>query len=116
MTSPDDEGRQRRAALDEALRARTVRARMLAGLKTGDVDVTEVLGTTATGDSIVAKTKVLSVLKAVPGVGQARAQRYLGEAGIAEGSRVGGLGRGQRAALIAVIDEHFNGPAEPFAP
>ena len=56
---------------------------------------------TSDNDELVKKTKVLAVIKALPGVGTVRAAQLLEEAQIVDTRRVGGLGARQREALIS---------------
>ena len=51
-------------------------------------------------DQVVAKTKVLAVLEALPGVGKVKARRTMEEIGIAESRTIKGLGSQQREALL----------------
>jgi len=50
---------------------------------------------------LVKNTKVLAVVKALPGVGRVRAGKLLEQAQIVDARRVGGLGARQREALIS---------------
>lgn len=52
-------------------------------------------------DELVKKTKILAVIKALPGVGTVRAAQLLEQVRIVDTRRVGGLGARQREALIA---------------
>jgi ribosomal protein S13 len=50
----------------------------------------------------VKKTKVLALVKAMPGIGAVRAAQILTDFSISETRRIGGLGSNQREALIAL--------------
>jgi len=52
-------------------------------------------------DELVKKTRVVAVVKALPGVGTVRAGQLLEQAKIAGTRRVDGLGTRQREALIS---------------
>jgi ribosomal protein S13 len=78
-------------------RARHGRA-LLAELKAGTVTLADVLGR---DDDLARKTKVAQVVRALPGVGQARAAAALENARIPPDRRVGGLGARQREQLLA---------------
>jgi hypothetical protein len=89
---------QRQVALEKAREARTARSAMLADLKAGTLTLADVLGR---DDDLARKTKVNQVLRALPGVGQARASAVMERAGITADRRVGGLGARQREQLLA---------------
>ena len=57
-------------------------------------------------DDLARRTKVSQVLRAVPGVGPARAAAIMERAGIPAERRVGGLGARQREQLLAEIAGH----------
>ncbi|GHG30088.1 MULTISPECIES: integration host factor, actinobacterial type [Amycolatopsis] len=81
--------------------ARTVRAELLLALKTGRTKLTDVLHKSDIGDEVVKKTKVLAVVKALPGIGAVRARHCSSNPGIAGSLRIGGLGPRQREALLS---------------
>ena len=89
---------QRQEALQKARQARTARSALLADLKTGTLTLADVLGR---DDDLARKTKVAQVVRALPGVGQARAAAIMERAGIPAERRVGGLGARQREQLLA---------------
>jgi len=70
------------------------------GLRTGELSLAEVL-TTAETDDVIAHTKVVDVLKALPRVGAVRAERVMDRLDIAPNRRLRGLGRHQIAALVS---------------
>jgi hypothetical protein len=96
---------QRQAALAKAALVRRARAELKERLKMGSISLGELL-TAAETDEVVAKTKVLSVLESLPGVGKVKARRAMEEIGIADTRRVRGLGEQQRRALL----EEFPSP------
>lgn len=57
----------------------------------------------ADDDPVLADTRVLDLLTAVPRVGPTRAARILRQCHVAEGRRVGGTGPRQREALVAAV-------------
>lgn len=102
MTRPpqlSDEARQ--AALAKAGEARRARAELKQHLKTGSLTLAELLD--RSDEETIAKTKVLTVLESLPGVGKVKARRAMESIGIAEGRRVRGLGDNQRKQLLAVF-------------
>ncbi len=90
---------QRAAALAKAAEARKVRSELFAAVKAGQLSVSAVLAKADT-DEIVKKTKVLALIKALPGVGAVKAAKILDDLSIADTRRIGGLGANQRQALI----------------
>lgn len=95
---------QRRENLEKAKQARKRRAAILKSVADGSYSVVDVLNM-ADADDVVARMKVFTLLKAVPGYGFARTQQTMKRLRIAESRRIKGLGMRQRAALI----EQFGG-------
>jgi hypothetical protein len=91
---------QRQASLAKAREVRTARSALLAELRANTVTLADVLGRE---DDLARRTKVSQVLRAVPGVGPARAAAIMERAGIPAERRVGGLGARQREQLLAEI-------------
>lgn len=98
-----DEARQ--AALAKAGEARRVRAELKTQLKDGEVRFAQVLERAGT-DDLVAKTKILTILESLPGVGKVKARRTMEAIGIAEGRRIQGLGGKQRRELLEAFGDH----------
>jgi hypothetical protein len=96
--SPEDRAR----ALEKAAVARKERADLKNRLKMGSISLSELLEQADSND-IYGKTKVLAVLEALPGVGKVKARRAMEEIGIAETRRLRGLGKEQRAKLLATF-------------
>ena len=94
MAFPTLSPEQRQAALEKAREARAARSALLAGLKAGTV-------TLGRDDDIARRTSVAQVVRALPGVGPARAAAAMQRAGIILDRRVGGLGARQREQLLA---------------
>lgn len=90
---------QRAAALEKAAAARKARAELKERLKIGSLSLAELLAMSE-DDEVVAKTKVLAALEALPGVGKVKARRTMEEIGIADTRRLRGLGTEQRAKLL----------------
>jgi hypothetical protein len=108
MTQPPQlTDEQRKAALAKAAEVRRARAEMKERLKMGSLSLGELLAA-SDGDNVIAKTKVLSVLESLPGVGKVKARRTMEEIGIAESRRVRGLGEQQRKALLAAFPSPYN--------
>ncbi|MFM9263228.1 MULTISPECIES: integration host factor, actinobacterial type [Rhodococcus] len=91
--------RQRRLGLVNAQHARMARARMLQQLKASHIGVRDVLDA-ADRDEIIARIKVVDLMKSLPGVGPVGAQRLLDGIGIDSARRLGGLRARQRQELI----------------
>src|SRR5258708_12153671 len=89
MALPALSPEQRQAALQKAREARAARSALLAGLKAGTLTLAGVLGR---DDDLARKAKVAQVVRAVPGVGKARAAAIMQRAGIPAERRIGGLG------------------------
>jgi hypothetical protein len=98
MALPTLTPEQRQASLAKAREARAARSAMLAGVKESSLTLADILGRE---DDIARRTKVNQVLRALPGVGQARAAAIMERAGIPSERRVGGLGARQRELLQA---------------
>ena len=89
----------RQQALAKAGEARRARAELKEKLKMGSVNLNELFDL-ATTDETVAKTKVVSVLESLPGVGKVKARRIMEQHEISETRRLRGLGAKQREALL----------------
>lgn len=89
----------RQAALEKAAEARRVRAELKTQLKEGEIVFADVLDR-AESEELVAKTKILTILEALPGVGKVKARRTMESIGIAESRRIRGLGDKQRRELL----------------
>ena len=83
----------------KAAEARRVRAEVKTQLKDGAITFAQLLERAET-DELVAKTKVLTILESLPGVGKVKARRTMERIGIAESRRIQGLGENQRSALL----------------
>ena len=97
MALPALSPEQRQAALQKA---RAARSALLAGLKAGTLTLADVLGR---DDDLARKAKVAQVVRAVPGVGKARAAAIMERAGIPAERRIGGLGARQREHRLAEL-------------
>ena len=98
MALPTLSPEQRQIALEKARDARAARSALLANVKEGSLTLADVLGRE---DDLARRTKVNQVLRALPGVGPARAAAIMEHAGIPPERRVGGLGARQREQLLA---------------
>lgn len=92
---------QRQAALKKAAEARQKRAALRRDIKAGKLTLRDVLAKSE--DPVVARMKVKALLQSLPGVGKARAQKYMDELKISATRRVQGLGSKQRADLISKL-------------
>ena len=89
---------QRRQALEKAAIARRKRAELKDELKNGRTTLKELMD--RTGDEIVGKMKVSSVLESLPGVGRVRARKLMERLDISESRRMRGLGSKQKENLL----------------
>jgi transposase len=101
MALPTLTPEQRAAALEKAAVARKARSELLGAVKAGQLSIADVLAKSES-DETVKKTKVLALVKAMPGIGAVRAAQILTELSIADTRRIGGLGSNQREALISL--------------
>jgi hypothetical protein len=92
----------RLAALEKAAEVRRARAELKDRLKMGSLSLQEVLDQ-AEGNEMIGKTKMLTVLESLPGLGKVKARRLLDEVGIADTRRVRGLGDNQRKKLLETV-------------
>lgn len=90
---------QRRKALEKAAVARRKRAELKEQLKSGRTSLKDLLD--RTGDDIVGKMKVASVLESLPGVGRVRARKMMEKLDISESRRMRGLGQKQKENLLS---------------
>ncbi|MEU1641050.1 integration host factor, actinobacterial type, partial [Nonomuraea sp. NPDC005701] len=93
MALPTLTPEQRQAALAKAAEARAARTALLAKVKAGELTFAQLL---ERDDDIAKKIKVSQALRAVKGVGPAKATALMEEAGVDEKRRLGGLGAQQR--------------------
>ena len=100
MTIPPLSDDQRQQARNAATEARRRRAEVKQSLRSGERTLTDVLEL-AEHDDVIAHTKVIDVLKALPRVGAVRAGRVMERLDIAANRRLRGLGKHQTAALLA---------------
>ena len=100
MTIPPLSDDQRQQARNAATEARRRRAEIKQSLRSGERTLTEVLEL-AEHDDVIAHTKVIDILKALPRVGAVRAGRVMERLDIAANRRLRGLGKHQTAALLA---------------
>ena len=111
MTIPPLSDEQRQQARNAATQARRRRAEIKQALRSGERSLADVLAL-AEQDDVVAHTKVIDVLKALPRVGAVRAAKVMERLDIATNRRLRGLGKHQTAALVA----EFSARAAPRPP
>ena len=99
MTIPPLSNEQRLEARLAATEARRKRAQVKQSLRSGELDLAQVLDL-AESDDVIAHTKVVDALKALPRVGAVRADKIMTRLDIAANRRLRGLGKHQIAALI----------------
>lgn len=93
---------QRRENLEKAMRARR-RSSILKQVSSGELTVSDVISMADEGDEDVARMRVFTLLKAVPGYGFAKTQRIMRRIGISESRRIRGLGARQRSEIIDAV-------------
>lgn len=96
---PELSPKARQEALAKAAEARRARAEMKDKLKMGSVSLRELFDL-AEKDETIAKTKVVSVLQSLPGVGKVKARRIMDQFDISDNRRLRGLGVKQRESLL----------------
>lgn len=92
----------RRRGQERALAARRQRAAIKADLREGRRALAEVLDL-GRRDPVLGRMRAVDLVRALPGIGPARADHVLDVCHIAPGRRVAGLGDHQRAALVRVL-------------
>lgn len=112
MTIPPLSDEQRQQARNAATQARRRRAEIKQTLRSGERSLAEVLAL-AEEDDVIAHTKVIDVLKALPRVGAVRAAKVMDRLDIAANRRLRGLGKHQTAALVAEFSARSAGPPSP---
>ena len=108
MTIPPLSDEQRQQARSAATQARRRRAEVKQALRSGERTLAEVLSL-AEQDDVIAHTKVIDVLRALPRVGTVRAAKVMERLEIAANRRLRGLGKHQTAALIAEFSARGSG-------
>lgn len=94
---------QRRENLEKAMRARRRRSSILKQVSSGELTVSDVISMADEGDEDVARMRVFTLIKAVPGYGFAKTQRLMRRIGISESRRIRGLGARQRSEIIDAV-------------
>lgn len=107
MSIPPLSEEQLKQARSAATAARRRRAEVKQQLRRGAMTLAQVLDL-AEHDDVVAHSKVVDILKALPRVGETRARETMARHDIAENRRLRGLGRHQ----IAGLKEEFS-PGAP---
>jgi hypothetical protein len=93
---------QRKEALAKAAEARKQRAQIKGELKSGRLSLANLLE--KSGDDVVGKMKVSTVLESLPGVGKVRATKLMEELDISATRRIRGLGAKQREQLLVKFE------------
>lgn len=90
---------QRRANLQTATLARQARKALLDRVRGGEIKPTAVLDMAEQGDETALRLPVKQLLKAIPGIGEAKARYLMRDCQIADNRRVRGLGSIQKRLL-----------------
>jgi hypothetical protein len=93
---------QREEALRKAQAARLARKQLLQAIAAGEQTIPAVLNRAKT-DTIIGRTKVVDLLKSLPGYGPAKTTALLEQTGIVSSRRAAGLGERQRQALVDAL-------------
>src|SRR3954452_2064893 len=101
MPLPTMTPEQRAGALAKATEARQARSAFLAEVKSGALTLGQVFE--RADDDMVKKTRVIQVLRALPGYGAAKVSALMTTGGVDEKRRVGGLTTAQRARLLEAV-------------
>ncbi len=104
MPLPELDDEARREALAKAAEARKVRAELKQKLKSGEMELSDVLAR-ADVDETVGKTRVAAVLESMPRVGKVRARKLMERLDISPSRRLRGLGGNQREKLLAEFED-----------
>lgn len=91
---------QRERALAKAAEARAARSALLTQVKSGALNLAGVFDRP---DEIAKKTRVMQVLRALPGYGPAKVAKLLAASGVDEKRRLGSLTTAQRAKLLDAV-------------
>jgi len=92
---------QRADALAKATEARQARSALLAQVKSGALTLEQVFD--RADEEVVKKTRVLQVLRALPGYGPSKVAALMAMSGVDEKRRVGGLTNAQREKLLVAV-------------
>ena len=104
MPLPKQDEDTLRAYLDKGIADRQWRSTVKKRLKTGEIDLHDVLKQ-ASDDQVIAKTRVLEILESMPQVGPVRARRLMERLDISPSRRLRGLGVNQRERLLAEFSD-----------
>ena len=102
MAIPKLSSEQLAAARASATEARRKRAELKNELKNQKLTFLEALEK-AQNDDVLARIKVVDLLRSVPRIGVTRANEIMESAGISENRRIGGLGRHQVQSLTDIF-------------
>ena len=94
---------QRQANLEKAAAARQARSELCARIKSGELDVADVLS--MRGEPVVDRLRIYTLLSSLPGFGKARVTKLMEELQISERCRVKGLGVRQEKRLLEKMAE-----------
>ena len=101
MPLPTMTPEQRKQALAKAAEARQARSALLAEVKSGKLPINQVFN--RADEDVVKKTRVVQVLRSLPGYGAAKVTALMTASGVDEKRRIGGLTTAQRDRLIEAL-------------
>jgi acyl-CoA reductase-like NAD-dependent aldehyde dehydrogenase len=93
---------QRDEALRKAQAARSARKQLLAAIAAREQTIPAVLDRAKT-DNVIGRTKVVNLLKSLPGYGPAKVTALMKQTGIVSSRRAAGLGDRQRQTLTDAL-------------
>lgn len=99
--APEITMEQRMAALRRAEEVKAERKALLERVRGGETGAEE-----AMASEVARRMRLRTLLLAVPGIGPVYADRIMGEARVAGGRRVGGLGIRQRAVVLELVKRY----------
>ena len=102
MALPQLTDEQRKEALEKAAKARHERAQLREDIKSGKVELADVLNS---DDPIASRMKVSALIESLPGYGKAKANKIMEDLGISSSRRVKGLGARQREQLLEALSK-----------
>lgn len=101
---PELTDEQRRENLARAVEARRIRKQALDEVRRGALGVRDALD-----DPRLSRCKVFAWLRAIPGIGTARAQEIMTRAQVKPSRRMAGLGIRQRGRLVRILEARGKG-------
>jgi hypothetical protein len=109
-SSSHSESNGRVAALELAERIRTTRETLIEQVRTGAIELRQILDSE---DPYIRVVKVVTVIENLPGLGKVKARRILDEVGISANLKIDRLDGNRRAGLLDHFETPFHLDSEP---